>query len=86
MLQGTLRRVVQKLKKNAVLNPVGHLAETRLTYNCAHLMSTKESLTIWVNIFWVKFFWVEIFWVKIFGVKIFGLLIFWVVNFLGENF
>ena len=30
---------------------------TRLTYNCAHLRSTKESLTIfWVKIIRVKFF------------------------------
>ena len=34
---------------------------TRLTNNCAHLRSTKESLTIWVKIFWLKFFWVNIF-------------------------
>ena len=30
--------------------------ETRLTYNCAHLRSTKERLTIWVKIFWLKIF------------------------------
>ena len=46
---------------------------TRLTYNCAHLRSTKETLTIeyfriilekkiWVKFFWVKFFWLKIFW------------------------
>ena len=44
--------------------------ETRLTYNCAHLRSTKETLTIeycrlifkkiWVKIFGTKFFWVKI--------------------------
>ena len=33
------------------------LLETRLSYNCAHLRSTKESVTIWVKIFWVKIFW-----------------------------
>ena len=32
------------------------LRKTRLTYNCAHLRSTKESLTIWVKFFGVKFF------------------------------
>ena len=37
---------------------------TRLTYNCAHLRSTKESRTIWI--FWVKIFWVKIFWVNFF--------------------
>ena len=35
--------------------------QTRLTYNCAHIRSTKESLTIWVKIFWLKIFWVKIF-------------------------
>ena len=49
---------------------------TRLTYNCAHLRSTKESLTLWVKFFWVKIFWVNFFWVKIFLGE----------NFLGENF
>ena len=29
---------------------------TRLTYNCAHLRLTKESLTIWVKFFGVKIF------------------------------
>ena len=68
---------------------------TRLTYNCAHLRSTKDSLTIeyvriikkigvkilWVKIFLVKIFWVNIFWVKIvFGEYFLG------ENFLGENF
>ena len=53
---------------------------TRLTYNCAHLRSTKETLTIEyfriileknrVKIFWVKIFWGENFWGE---------------NFLGEN-
>ena len=50
--------------------------KTRLTYNCAHLRLTKESLTIfWVKIIWVKIFLSEIFlgeyfWVKIyFGLK-----------------
>ena len=35
-----------------------NIGRTRLTYNCAHLRSTKESLTIfWVKIIWVNFFW-----------------------------
>ena len=56
--------------------------QTRLTYNCAHLRSTKESLTIWVKIFWVKIFLSENFlgenffgW-KIFGWNLFGWKIF----------
>ena len=32
------------------------IMKTRLTYNCAHLRSTKESLTIWVKFFGVKIF------------------------------
>ena len=53
--------------------------KTRLTYNCAHHRSTKETLTIEyfriileknrVKIFWVKFFWGENFGVKFFGRK-----------------
>ena len=51
-------------------------AQTRLTYNCAHLGSTKESLTDSVKKKFVrKFFCVKICWVKIFLGK----------NFLGEN-
>ena len=59
--------------------------ETRLTYNCAHLRSTKESLTDSVKknfvrkFFWVKICWVNIFWVNIFfWVKFFGWKFFWV--------
>ena len=37
------------------------IGKTRLTYNCAHLRSTKESLTIRVKIFWLNIFWVKIF-------------------------
>ena len=75
--------------------------KTRLTYNCAHLRSTKESLTIWVKIFWLKIFWVKIFlsefflgeiffeWtfflVNIFLVKIFWVNIFLVKILLGEK-
>ena len=85
--------------------PVVHCQNTprtRLTYNCAHLRSTKEGLTIeylrwklhwifWVKIFRRKTFLVKIFWVKIFGVKIlwvkiFWVKIFWVIIFLNENF
>ena len=51
----------------------------RLTYNCAHLRLTKESLTIfWVKIIWLKIFLSEnflgeYFWVKIyFGLKFWG--------------
>ena len=62
--------------------PVVHCQNTprtRLTYNCAHLRSTKDSLTIeyvriikkiGVKILWVKIFLGEKFWVKIFWVKI----------------
>ena len=46
---------------------------TRLMYNCAHLRSTKESLTDSVKKFFVRkffcvknFFWVKICWVNIF--------------------
>ena len=43
---------------------------TRLTYNCAHLRSTKESLTDSVkNLFVRKKFCVKICWVNIFWVK-----------------
>ena len=55
------------------------LVITRLTYNCAHLRSTKESLTIEYlekNV---------MFWVKIFGVKIFLGENFLAENFLDEN-
>ena len=34
----------------------GNSERTRLTYNCAHLRSIKESLTIWVKFFGVKIF------------------------------
>ena len=62
--------------------------KTRLTYNCAHLRLTKESLTIWVKFFGVKIFLGEnlIFWAKILGWKFFGVKIFLVENFWGENF
>ena len=49
--------------------------KTRLMYNCAHLRSTKGSLTI--EYFEKKL----IFWVKIMGWKFF-----WLKIFLGENF
>ena len=67
--------------------------KTRLTYNCAHLRSTKESLTIEYFekklIFWVKIFCVrnclgEIFLDEIFlGEIFFGLKIFLMQNFFG---
>ena len=71
--------------------------KTRLTYNCAHLRSTKESLIIenlrrklywifWVKIFRVKTFLMKIFWVKFFGVKILLVQIFWVKIFLVKFF
>ena len=64
---------------------------TRLSYNCAHLRWTKETLTIeyfriilkkiWVKIFLGENFWGENFWVENFlGENIFG------ENVLGENF
>ena len=49
---------------------------TRLTYNCAHLRSTKETLTIEYLKIILKNIWVKIFRVKIFLGK----------NFWGENF
>ena len=61
--------------------------KTRLTYNCAHLRSTKEGLTIeylrW-KLYWI--FWVKIFRVKTFLVKFFLGENFWGQNSLGENF
>ena len=52
-------------------------SKTRLTYNCAHLRSTKESLTDSVKKFFVrKFFWVKFF----LGENFLGR------NFLGDNF
>ena len=49
------------------------IIRTRLTYNCAHLRSTKKSLTTEYFekkiIFWVKSFWAKIFCEKIFCVK-----------------
>ena len=76
-----------------------YLVETRLTYDCAHLRSTKESLTI----FWEEnyilgenfllkfffgwhFFGVNIFRWKFFGWNIFLGQHFWGENFLGEKF
>ena len=50
-------------------------ASTRLTYNCAHLRSTKDSLTI-------EYFRI----IKKIGVKILWVKIFLCENFLGENF
>ena len=47
-------------------------SETRLTYNCAHLRSTKQSLTIWVKIFLGENFWGENF----FEWKFFGWIFF----------
>ena len=50
---------------------------TRLTYNCAHLRSTKETLTIeYFRIILEKKIRVKIFWGENF----------WVENFLGEIF
>ena len=60
--------------------------KTRLTYNCAHLRSTKESLTILVKIFWVKIFLSENFLGEFFLVKIFWGEIFFGENLSGENF
>ena len=70
---------------------------TRLSYNCAHLRWTKETLTIeYFRIilekkFGWKFFGVKIFGVKIFWAKIcfgwnFWVKIFWVKTFFCENF
>ena len=64
--------------------------QTRLTYNCAHLRSTKESLTIWVKIFGVKIFLSEnflgeFFWGEDFLGEIFLGEHFWGENFMGEN-
>ena len=56
--------------------------KTRLTYNCAHLRSTKESLII-EYLRW-KLYW--IFWVKTFLVNIFLGENFWDENSLGKNF
>ena len=60
---------------------------TRLTYNCAHLRLTKESLTIeylrW-KLYWI--FWVKILRVKTFLVNIFFGENFWSEKSLGENF
>ena len=82
-------------KKYPTLNKYNILLEkftqiqikTRLTYNCAHLRSTKESLTIeylrW-KLYWI--FWVKIFRVKTFLVKFFLGENFWGQNSLGENF
>ena len=52
-----------RVQKNAgtLKNYVWWLWKTRLTYNCAHLRSTKECLTIWVKIFLVKIFEVKTF-------------------------
>ena len=61
--------------------------KTRLTYNCAHLRSTKESLIIENlrrKLYWI--FWVKIFRVKTFLVKFFLGENFWGQNSLGENF
>ena len=61
--------------------------QIRLTYNCAHLRSTKETLTIeYFRIILekkirVKIFWGENFW----GENFLGENLFW-VKFLGENF
>ena len=62
--------------------PFSKLYRTRLTYNCAHLRSTKESLTI----FWVKIFLSENFLGEFFLVKIFWGEIFFGENLSGENF
>ena len=61
---------------------------TRLTYNCAHLRSTKESLTDSVKkIFVHKFFCVKIFLGEnLLGEHFFWGEIFWVNIFLSENF
>ena len=51
---------------------------TILTYNCAHLKSTKESLTILVKIFGVKIFLSENFLGEFFlGNSFFGWKFFW---------
>ena len=60
----------------------GSSKKTRLTYNCAHLRSTKETLTIeYFRITLEK----KIGW-NFFGVKIFGVKIFWAKICLGEIF
>ena len=48
----SLNKCAMALAKNLDRSEFG----TRLTYNCAHLRSTKESLTISVKFFWVKIF------------------------------
>ena len=60
---------------------------TRLTYNCAHLRSTKESLTDSVkNLFVEKNFCVKIFFGWKFLVKFLWVIFFWVNIFLSEIF
>ena len=70
--------------------------KTRLTYNCAHHRSTKETLTIEyfriileknrVKIFWGENFLGEnLFWVKFLGENFLGETFFG-ENFWGENF
>ena len=69
------------LKVSLCWGACGSAEKTRLTYNCAHLRSTKESLTIeyfekklifWVKIFLGENFWDEnFFWVKTFWVIFF---------------
>ena len=53
---------------------------TRLTYNCAHLRSTKKTLTIEHFRIISKKFWVNIFLGEIFLGEHF-----WGENFMGEN-
>ena len=71
-----------------VLSPCQDHLRTRLTYNCAHLRSTKESLTDSVkNLFVRKKFCVKIFLGEQFLIEHFFLgEIFWVKIFLSENF
>ena len=58
------------------------LNKTRLTYNCAHLRTTNETLTIEYFIIILENFWGESF----LGENLFWVKIFWVKTFFGENF
>ena len=91
ILSTSIAAVLSSYFTESNFNKIKGLKDTRLTYNWAHLRSTKETLTNeyfriileknQVKIFWVKIFWGENFW----GENFLGENLFW-VKFLGENF
>ena len=57
--------VVTSKSNNHISGAISNTIQTRLSYNCAHLRWTKETLTIEYFRIILKKIWVKIFWAKI---------------------